>query len=65
MIITLWLIFSWENKNPHYFSMGMFSPLFFTLRGVGSNVVGFKRKGRLKLDIFLKIRTLRHQVLYV
>lgn len=52
-----------EQKSSLFFN-GDVQPLFM-LRGVGSNVVGFKRKGRPKLEVFTRINMLRLQVLYV
>lgn len=52
-----------EQESSLFFN-GDVQPLFI-LRGVDSNVLEFKRNGRLKLEVFTRIRMLRHQVLYV
>lgn len=53
MIITLLLIFLWENRIPHYFSMGMFSP-FFMVSHVGSNGKRNKTSKKKKKKVDLK-----------
>lgn len=56
-------LFMGEQESSLFFN-GDVQPLSM-LRGVGNNVVGFKRKGRLKLEVFSRIKMLTHQVLYM